>query len=126
LNSEGFIHSPQPDKIFANLLKNWNLVVADEQNQCPKEIFNWIQKNVQITEVNIKVVSWGMGKGDAKFKGFIGKVVMSVTAPNKEYEAWLYILARFGEYASTGAQRSVGFGHYKIEKIRFSNAEQSL
>lgn len=127
MNSNEFIHSPQPDKIYGNLLKNWNLVVAGNQNQssnqCPKEIFNWIQKSLEVTEVNTKIASWDMGKGPTKFKGFIGRVTITVNEPNIEYESWLYVLTKFGTYSSTGSQRSAGFGHYRIEKIRFLNTQ---
>jgi CRISPR/Cas system endoribonuclease Cas6 (RAMP superfamily) len=76
-----------------------------------------------VTETNTKVISWEMGKGTNKFKGFIGKVTMTINEPNKEFESWLYVLTKFGTFASAGSQRTAGFGHYRIENIRYAKSK---
>lgn len=114
MGTSRYCTTPIPEKIFGNLIKQWNRV-TDEVHQCPDELYGWIESHVAVTKTKLYHKKWLMGKGNHRFQGFTGFVAMKILVEHEPFQKWIHTLLKFGELSNTGSGRTSGFGRFNVQ-----------
>ncbi|MHA1338816.1 MAG: CRISPR system precrRNA processing endoribonuclease RAMP protein Cas6 [Promethearchaeota archaeon] len=125
LNTNALLRTPEPHKVFSSLLKLWNSMCLETSYEAPKNLYNWVLNSISIVQQknDVRIAKWNMGKS-VKFTGFMGTFSFQIgssfmSRQDIESRIWIHRLLKFGEYSHVGAQRTAGFGRYKIIRTRF-------
>ena len=80
------------------------------QQQYDEKLLDYIEKNIDITDYNLKSVRFPMEH--IKIPAFLGKLKIRVM--NRELSAFINKLLRFGAYSGAGIKCSVGMGMIRL------------
>jgi len=104
---------PEPQKIFLNLMRLWNLYTTTQKYAIDevKEYKAWLIKNMGVTGYEVRTMLVQMR--EKKAVGFVGWAIYRMKTDD-EWNKITCMLARFAEYSGIGGNRTGGFGVTKF------------
>ena len=103
---------PQPQLVFASLLRSWNLLAPPELGFPPDPLTAYLEEDVvvkRLTDIRTRMLSFGRSPQI----GFTGQVTFGLMRDDPSIVRQLNALADFAFYAGVGMKTAMGMGQVR-------------
>jgi CRISPR/Cas system endoribonuclease Cas6 (RAMP superfamily) len=105
---------PTPEKVFATVLRVWNIVDQATKLEIVSEYRTWVERNVFVSYHDIHTVKIPLGRKRV-LVGFIGNVMYNIDNSSDILASLTIGLSKFAELSNIGKNRTAGLGKVSVK-----------